>query len=616
MKPQKPFLKLMIIPIIITILLSSILVSPTVSAQEEPPDTPTEFSTEEPVVDNFPEPTPQPTLEDENEAGEVEGFQPFSIQTVTTPSPADPDCSDGRCVFIVSSNSDDAGLHPNCTYSTSANEIYMGECTNGQPITSGFRFQNINLPPGTIIHNAYIEFTLDGPYTDELNVVFYGENSGNASTFSNTNRPSNRFLTTSSVPWFISSDESWSLDQIQNTPSLTPIIQEIINRPDWVQGNSIAIILKNVGPSSGTFKHRRVIAYDRFTSTYGVTNAARLVIDLYGCTPDVYEPDNDSSTSSVITAGEEQTHSLCPENDEDWVKVDANSRNILIETFNLSPEITPLDTDTQITLLEGSNQIGVNQDRGLGPNPGSGISIKSSRLVWNPAVTTNTYDLQIEQQITSDEKEYGLRLVTPFALVDPVDQATWGPTKTSITTVTRYSNVLYITQYFTFDQAQLDALNEVPATLAWEFRRPDVDENGVEISNSIVDYGDYWRSINGICAGEYYTNLPSHSDRFVEEYNWFWIPGCEPNNPTVPQSEEFELYIDKPSKLVAGTIYFITIKFHVHDNYLNSDYQFYISKVEYCELLGSWDVICNLRALDLADKFTANLIEGYLQPAP
>jgi phosphatidylserine/phosphatidylglycerophosphate/cardiolipin synthase-like enzyme len=289
MKPKNTFFKWIIIPIIFSLLLSSVLVSPSVSAQDEQPPTPTEIPIEEePVIDDFPEPTPQPTLEEgESEGGEVEGFQSFSVQTVTTPSPADRDCSDGRCVFIVSSSSDDAGLHPNCTYSTTANEIYMGQCTNGQPITSGFRFQNVNLPPGTVIQNAYLEFTLDGPYTDELNVVFYGQNSGNASTFTNTSRPSNRPLTIASVPWHISVDEPWSLDQIgmpPSPPSITPIIQEIINRPDWVQGNAIVIILRNVGPSSGTFKHRRVIAYDRFTSTYGATNAARLVIELeYDC---------------------------------------------------------------------------------------------------------------------------------------------------------------------------------------------------------------------------------------------------------------------------------------------------------------------------------------------
>ena len=278
MKPQNTFFKWIVVPIIFSLFLSSVLVSPPVSAQDEPPVTPTEIPTEEPVADDFPEPTPQPPSEDE-------AFQSFSVQTVTTPSPADPDCSDGRCVFIVSASSDDAGVHPNCTYSASANEIYMGQCTNGQFITSGFRFPNVNIPQGTVIQNAYLEFTLDGPYTDDLNVVFYGQDSVNALPFTNISRPSNRpIISAYPVNWHIPATEPWSLDQIGESPSLTPIIQEIVNRPAWAQGNAIAIILKNVGPSSGTFKHRRVIAYNRFTSTYGAANAARLVINLkYDC---------------------------------------------------------------------------------------------------------------------------------------------------------------------------------------------------------------------------------------------------------------------------------------------------------------------------------------------
>lgn len=342
MKPKNTFFKWIAIPVIFSLFLSSVLVSPSVSAQDEQPPTPTEIPTEEePVVDDFPEPTPQPTLEEgESEGGEVEGFQSFSVQTVTTPSPADPDCSDGRCVFIVSSSSDDAGLHPNCTYSTTTNEIYMGQCTNGQPITSGFRFQNINLPPGTVIQNAYLEFTLDGPYTDELNVVFYGQNSGNASTFTNTSRPSNRPLTIASVPWHISVDEPWSLDQIgmpPSPPSITPIIQEIINRPDWVQGNAIAVILKNVGPSSGTFKHRRVIAYNRFTNTYGATNAARLVIELeYKC--DDYEDTLSDIGQAVLAAVGEQNYCLNKFENLTFIKNPATGQAAFQEFADLASE--------------------------------------------------------------------------------------------------------------------------------------------------------------------------------------------------------------------------------------------------------------------------------------
>lgn len=57
-------------------------------------------------------------------------------------------------------------------------------------------------------------------------------------------------------------------------------MQEIVNRPEWVSGNALAIIVKNNGPASGVNRHRRVIGYERPVWYPGRENAARLVIRL------------------------------------------------------------------------------------------------------------------------------------------------------------------------------------------------------------------------------------------------------------------------------------------------------------------------------------------------
>jgi hypothetical protein len=258
------------------------------------------------------------------------------------------------------------------------------------------------------------------------------------------------------------------------------------------------------------------------------------------------------------------------------------------------------------------NQIGVNLDRGLGPFPGSTDVVRSSRVVWHPA-TSGEFNIKVVPETPINEQEgsgYSLRLTNPFTDIDPVDQGSWAPTKVSVPLIWRSGNIIYFTQYFTYEQAELDALVNLNATLAWEFRRPTIDPDGVEQSGS-VDYGDYWQSVNGVCVGgEYWTNLPNHSDKFVEESNS--ISGCHSNSQW---SEELEIYIDDPTELVAGKAYYITVKFYIHDGYLNSTYQFYISKVEYCELtpIFNFAYLCNV-----GDewKSTANLVEGYLQPAP
>lgn len=363
---------------------------------------------------------------------------------------------------------------------------------------------------------------------------------------------------------------------------------------------------------------------DSSLGNWEISYSANLAL---GCIPDTFEPDNTSATGSPIVIGEVQRHTLCPQNDEDWTNLQVSTTrsvngNLLVETFDLEPNSILSNSNTKLLVLdEALGQIGVNLDRGFGPFPGSPDILQSSRVVWHPAIG-GVFNINIVPETPINEQEnsgYSLRLTNPLTWVDPVDQGSYAPTKVNAPFVTRDDNTIYFTQMFTYEQAELDALNAMPATLAWEFRRPAVDiKTGVEVDGSNVDYGDYWQSVNGICAGEYWTNLPNHSDKFVEESNWQSLPGCTPNNPspTVPKNEEFELYVDNPTELIAGKVYYITIKFHIHNAYLNSNYQFYVSKVEYCELWGTLDVICNLRELDWAEKHTANLIEGHLQPAP
>jgi len=235
---------------------------------------------------NNPSATPTPWINDQEATPTPMPDQPTPIPSqeakpnlllpqtmVVGPIQPDSDCSDGECVFWVSASADDAGPDPSCNYSTSRNEIYFGECTGQQGITSGFRFPNVNFPKGAKVQEAYIEFSIDGPYTNNLTLNIYGEATGNSASFTTSNRPSNRVLTQASASWDIPSTDDWEWQQMRNSPDLTSIVQEIVDRSDWNPGNAMAIIVENAGPASGSLLHRRVIGYDRDSS-----NAARLVI--------------------------------------------------------------------------------------------------------------------------------------------------------------------------------------------------------------------------------------------------------------------------------------------------------------------------------------------------
>ncbi|MBI5840759.1 MAG: amidase domain-containing protein [Chloroflexi bacterium] len=157
-------------------------------------------------------------------------------------------------------NSDDAGTNPTgCAFSSSDNEVYLGACFGGGDITSGFRFNNIQIPRNAHIKYAYLTFTVDGTYTVPVSVKVFGEAVGNSVTFTVLNPPENRATTSedSAVLWDIT--DQWELGYRRTTLQLSPVIQEIVNRNDWDSGNSLSIIIKNAGSTNV----RRVIALER-----------------------------------------------------------------------------------------------------------------------------------------------------------------------------------------------------------------------------------------------------------------------------------------------------------------------------------------------------------------
>lgn len=184
--------------------------------------------------------------------------------------------------FQIGDGADDAGLHPfrSGNYSPHDLVVYFGMADDRSDITSGFRFTNVPIPEGATITRAYLEYTVDGPVSDELSLTIYGEASGNPKNFG-THQPDTRPLTTASVPWTVT--DEWRNGEIRRTPDLQVIVQELVNRPDWSPGNAMAFLVKNGGkggaigvPGQAQMlrpRRRGVAAYDRSTA-----EAARLVI--------------------------------------------------------------------------------------------------------------------------------------------------------------------------------------------------------------------------------------------------------------------------------------------------------------------------------------------------
>jgi len=97
----------------------------------------------------------------------------------------------------------------------------------------GVRFQNINIPQGTTIISASIQFTTDETDNNSTSLTIKGEDADNANVFTNSNyNISSRAVTSATVNW--NNIPAWnSVGEAgvnQRTPDLTAIVQEIINR--------------------------------------------------------------------------------------------------------------------------------------------------------------------------------------------------------------------------------------------------------------------------------------------------------------------------------------------------------------------------------------------------
>lgn len=114
----------------------------------------------------------------------------------------------------------------------------------------GMRFNNVAIPAGSVIANAYIQFTVDKTDSASGIVTFQAEAVDNGATFTSTTADiSSRPRTSSSVLW--TNIPYWGTvgasGPDQRTPNLATVVQEVVNRSGWTSGNSMNIIASGTG---------------------------------------------------------------------------------------------------------------------------------------------------------------------------------------------------------------------------------------------------------------------------------------------------------------------------------------------------------------------------------
>ena len=113
----------------------------------------------------------------------------------------------------------------------------------------GIRFTELAIPQGATITHAYIQFQAKNRDSRATNLLIEGEATHNASRFTNARRNiSSRNRTNAAVRW---RPAPWrtigAAGPDQQTPDIASVIQEIVNRPGWSSGNTLAILISGVG---------------------------------------------------------------------------------------------------------------------------------------------------------------------------------------------------------------------------------------------------------------------------------------------------------------------------------------------------------------------------------
>jgi hypothetical protein len=147
----------------------------------------------------------------------------------------------------INGGGDDVEEEQSGLMDSSSSDLELAQ--NGSDLqTIGLRFQP-SIPQGATIVTAYVQFKVDETGSSAASLVVAGQASDDAAAFSSSSGDvTSRPRTSASIPW---APDAWSTvgeaGPGQRTPNISSAIQEIVNRPGWVAGNSLVLFVSGSG---------------------------------------------------------------------------------------------------------------------------------------------------------------------------------------------------------------------------------------------------------------------------------------------------------------------------------------------------------------------------------
>ena len=188
-------------------------------------------------------------------------------------------------------SSDDDVNEEGPDFSTLIPSVWVGTRGNVNASYTGLRFTGVNLPQGTTIVSAALELhAADNQWlTIEMDIA--GDAATNSAPFSPADAPSDRTLTTAIVSH--SSNTGWTVNTWYELADITSILQEIVNQPGWVSGNSLSLIIQGTG---GPWGAKFATSYDGSPAL-----APRLIVTYDSSTAGPVPPTAEAGTNQAVT---------------------------------------------------------------------------------------------------------------------------------------------------------------------------------------------------------------------------------------------------------------------------------------------------------------------------
>lgn len=148
--------------------------------------------------------------------------------------------------------------------------IRPGTAAGGSANLYGAWRIQLNVPQGATIDNCVFRVNFPNSNQDNLSWDIQAEDSDNAPALTTTtNDISNRTLTTAVVDW-TNSNAAGSTSGYHDSPDISAVVQEVVNRPGWVANNYICIIAtgKDGNPNTASYERESATKVARLVGDY------------------------------------------------------------------------------------------------------------------------------------------------------------------------------------------------------------------------------------------------------------------------------------------------------------------------------------------------------------